>query len=132
MFETDFSAMLLAHAPLSSLVGVKVNWVRNRQATAAPYVILTVVSGVRAYLYNGPSGMFPKRVQIDCYSSTFLGAQTVADVIETFLSGKSHTQGSTIFGGSFIDGDRGTFEDATTLDKLFRNSRDYFVWHKGA
>lgn len=130
--EESLAAYLLASAGLAALVAARIYWVRNPQAGANPHVLLTRISGVRDTTFKGASGIVESRVQADCYGLTYASAKGVARAVEARLSGVKATQGSTIFDGCFLVGERDTFEDAATPDKLFRTSLDFMIWHKGA
>lgn len=127
-------AYLLAHAPLTALVGTKIKFGTADQGTAAPYVVLNAISKVQDYLYSGPDALVSTRMQIDCFALTWKSAISVARAIEARLSGAKFTQGSTRFEGVFLDAQRESFEaaDATSESKLHRVSVDYILKHKGA
>lgn len=130
--EESLVALLLATAGITSLVSTRIYWTLKPQGTANPYIVLTRVSGVRDYAYQGPSRLIPSRVQVDCYGLTFASAKNIARAVEARLSGVKLTQGATIFEGGFLEGERDTFEAEATPDKLFRTSLDFIIWHKGA
>lgn len=134
--EADLTAILLANSGLTALVQTgtapaRVYWTQAPQGVAKPYITMLRVSGRRDTPMDGPSGFVTSRVQVDCYGSTYASVKAVAAAVEAVLSGKSVTQGSTVFQGFFLDAERDGFEDADTPDKLFRTSLDFIIFHNG-
>lgn len=131
-------ALLLAHAPLTALVGTnpaRVHWIRAPQNTPKPYVVLQVISSVPDVTHEGASGLVAARVQADCFGETYTSAKAAARAVTGCLSGYRGTPtppGTTVFGGVFKDAERDGFEDDVSPDKLFRVSMDFIIWHKGA
>lgn len=136
--EETLIALLLAHAPLTALVGTnptRVYWMRAPQNTAKPYVVLQVISSVPDVGHQGPTGLIPARVQADCYSDSYTSAKAVARAVTGRLSGYKGTPtppGTTVFDGVFKDAERDEYEPEDSPDKLFRVSMDFIIWHKGA
>jgi hypothetical protein len=129
--EKDLIAYLLAHTAVAAQVSARINWVRAPQAVARPNVILHRVSGERDTTNDGPSGFVSSRIQVDCFGARFEDAKAAAVAIETALSGRSFSQGSTQFQGCFLEAERTGEEDTDSPDKVLRVSLDFIIFHGG-
>lgn len=132
--EESLVALLLAHAPLTALVGTnptRVYWMRAPQAVAKPFVVLQVVTNLPDVTHQGPSGLVAGRVQADCYAETYGSAKAVSRAVTGRLSGYRGTVSGTVFDGIFKDSERDGYEDEVSPDKLYRVSMDFILWHKG-
>ena len=130
--EESLMALLLAHTPLTGLVGTRVYWMRAPQNVAKPYVVLQVITALPDVTHQGPSGLVAGRVQADCYGLTYASAKGVARAVTGRLSGFRGPRDGTMFDGIFKDAERDEYEDENSPDKLFRTSMDFIIWHKGA
>jgi|SRR5690606_3362344 len=111
---------------LSSVAGGRVYWGRAPQGAAYPNVVLTVISGIRDYHMQGPSGYVESRVQADVYAESYGGAKSVARDIEAAVSGHSDTN----FQAIFIDGERDLpADDPGAVTNLYRVTLDLMVHH---
>lgn len=52
-----------------------------------PAVVYTTVSQTQEFSHDGPENLAEKRVQIDCFASTYLKVVTLADEIISILQG---------------------------------------------
>jgi len=132
--EESLISLLLAHAPLSSLTGTRIHWLRAPQGVEKPYVTLQVISGIPDVSHSGPNGLVAGRVQADCYGTSYNSAKAVARAVTGRLSGYKGMPtppGTTIFDGVFKDSERDGYDDEESPDKLFRVSMDFIIWHKG-
>ena len=113
---------------LASVAGGRVYWGRKPQeVTATPYVTLQLISGIRDYTMQGPSGYVESRVQCDVYDDSYLGAKGVARQLIGILSGFRNPP----ILGIFIDGERDLpAADAGEVNHLYRVSIDVMVHHK--
>ena len=136
--EESLIALILANAGVQSLFRTtpggetRVYWGRAPQVVAKPYATLQRVSNVPDNPHDGPSGLEFSRVQIDVYGTTYSSAITAARAIVGLLTGFKGAQGSTKFQGIFRADWREAYEFDATPDKLFRQSVDVEIWHKGA
>lgn len=130
--EESLVALLLAHAPLASLVGNRIHWLRAPQGVGLPYVTLQVITRIADMTHSGPSGLNFARVQVDCYGLTYASVKAVSRAVEGRLSGYRGTRNATVFDGIFKEGERDSYEHDASPDDLFRTSLDFTIWHKGA
>jgi hypothetical protein len=127
------TALLLAHAPLTDLIGDRLHWLElPRGVGGDPYVILQEIGGSEDYHSTGPSGLHGTRVQVDSWGTTFDSAVAVQRVISALLSGYRGTVADTDLQGIFSDGVRDlpgrTLKDEA---RLYRRSQDFFIhWRK--
>lgn len=102
------------------------HWKRVPQGTPLPYVVMNVISGLRDYTMQRASGLREKRVQVDCYGSTYEEATSTARQVEKILSGRR----GGIFAGIFLDSERDLSEaSAGDVGRPFRISLDFIVHH---
>lgn len=126
--EEQLVALLLNAAGVTALVPVAhIEWGKSSQGTAAPYIVLQRIDGLRDYHMAGSSGYVASRVQIDIYSEKYTTSKKAARAVRDVLSG--HRGG--IFQGIFLDGERDLpAADAGEVTNLFRASLDFMVHHK--
>ena len=136
--EEDLIALIIADAGVSAIFKAvassetRIYWMRAPQGVAKPYATLQRISGVPDNPHGGPSGLEAARVQIDVYGLTYAATITAARAIVDLLTGFRGTKNSTVFQGIFRSDWREGFEHDATPDKLFRQSVDIEIWHKGA
>ena len=106
-------------------------WVQAPQGVSKPFATLLTVSKVPDMHTTAASGLEAARVQIDCYATTYGGSLTLARAIDAVLLGYSGTKHDTRFGSIFRADWREGFEYDATPEKLFRQSLDYEIWHRG-
>lgn len=61
-----------------------------------PVVTYREIASTRAQSHNGPSGLAFPLVQIDCWSDTMLGAETLKEAVRIALDGFKGSMGSTV------------------------------------
>lgn len=129
--EAAITALLLADARARRLVGDRIHWVRAPQKqTAGTYAVLQVVSSQPDYHMQGPSGLESRRLQIDAYAETFLGAVEASDALLAVIEGYRGTVGGIRLQAGFIDSRRDLpTADAGEVKRLFRRSADIIIWH---
>ncbi len=110
---------------------IRIYWVQAPQGTSRPYVTLLTVSKVPDMHMTAASGLEFARVQIDCYAASYGGSLAIARAIDAALLGFSGTKAETYFNGIFRADWREGFEDDATPEKLYRQSLDYEIWHRG-
>ncbi|MEP6827919.1 MAG: DUF3168 domain-containing protein [Aestuariivirga sp.] len=128
--EEALLAYLQADAPLTVLLTGKIFWTQKPQNVSNPVLLLTRISGTRDMQMLGPSGLVESRVQFDCDGLTYGSAKGVARALRDRLSGFKGLQGTMTFHGCFLEAERDTFDEAITIDKLYRTSLDFMIWHK--
>lgn len=128
--EEALIAYLQADTALTALLAGNIYWLQKPQLVPNPVLVLTRVSGTRDMAMSGPSGLVESRIQCDCDGLSYASSKGVARALRNRLSGFSGTQGVMVFQGCFLEAERDSFEDATTVDKIFRTSLDFMIWHK--
>lgn len=129
--ETAITALLLADARARRLVGDRINWLRAPQKQpVGTYAVLTIVSSQPDYHMQGPSGLESRRLQVDTYADTFLGAVDASDALLAVIEGYRGTVGGIRLQAGFVDSRRDLpAADAGDVKKLFRRSADIIIWH---
>lgn len=122
--ETDLRARVMAAVPA---VGTRVYWGIRPQNSALPAIVLTTVSDERSQHMAGFDTYQPKRVQVDCYATTY--AQAV-DLREAVIAGvvPEATQGVTRFLRAFVNNTMSRGSD-TTAGFVHRQMIDLSIWH---
>ena len=129
--EEALRSLIVANSGVTALVSSRVYWGNvPQQVATGSWVRMNVISGVRDYHMEAPSGLVQSRVQVDCVASKYSDAKLIARAIETAISGYRGTQSGIKFGGAFIDGERDTDETPTgdTVTR-FMTSLDFIIWH---
>ena len=83
---TDFVAFVLANPALAALQSGRFYPVQLPQTPVLPASTYLVVSSIPDYSHDGLSSK-TRRVQIDCYAETYLGAHVLADTYVAALPG---------------------------------------------
>ncbi|KQS86942.1 DUF3168 domain-containing protein [Rhizobium sp. Leaf383] len=122
--EEALIALLLAHADLVDLVGMKVRPGRASQTDLAPFIVVQVIDKNRAYTMKGHSGLVRSRMQIDAYADSYAQAKVIARIIEARLNGYKDAA----FKAIFLEDHRDLpAADAGTVTTKFRTSLDITV-----
>lgn len=125
-------ARLLASAPLTTIVGTRINWGWRRQGEVLPALTLFTASPGRSYTYKGAAGLQGPRVQFDGYAADYLTAKGIARALITTLEVPA-TIGGISFSAAFLDSERGpTTEDLGGGQLVERVSLDFFIWFSPA
>ena len=126
--EPALTALLLGAAPLTAIVGNRLNWGRKPQSDAGrPYIVLQHIDGVPTYHMTGSSDHVASRVQADVYGETYTSTKRAATALIAVLSGYS----GGIFQGIFLDSQRDLpAADAGEVTTLFRTSVDFLIHHQ--
>jgi len=124
--HTKLANLLLAHAPLVTLVGNRVHWDTLPQGSIYPSIVMFTVSGVTDYTMAGASGYVQTRVQFDCRGATAAAAREVADALGDRLSGFRGVFQGFEFQGCFMQGQRTRF-DKDGATSWFTDSRDALI-----
>lgn len=117
---------LLAHPPLAALVANRIHWDVMLQGQPLPNIVMFVISGITDYTMQGPSGYAMTRVQFDCRGSTAAEARSVAQALQTRLSGFSGPFEDFAFQGCFEQSQR-TRADKDDGSVWFTDSRDFTI-----
>lgn len=129
--EEALTALLLANAGVSAMVGDRVNWSARPDDAALPAVTLHRISGRRDQTSSGRSGLVDSTVQIDTWGRTFKEAKLLARAVILALPHARTLTGGIVLQGIFIDSESDSFE-GDAPEPLYRTRIDISVWHKEA
>lgn len=122
--EKALRARIMASVPA---VGTRVYWGIRPQNSALPAIVLTVVADNRDQHMKGFTAYQAKRVQVDCYATTY---EQATDLREAVISGvvPPTEQGLTRFLRAFVNNTMSRGED-TTNGYVHRQMIDLTIWH---
>jgi hypothetical protein len=131
------TAYVVADASISGVIGTRQDArmfpVVLPQGEKRPSVVYSRISGLSDHHMQGPSGLSRPRIQIDCWAAKADIAATLSDLVKARIDGfkgdipygGDSPQASVTVQGIFFDSER---EDFDNESKLYRASRDYFIW----
>ncbi len=123
------TALALADAGLSAVVGPNIYWAARPQASTLPAIVLHRISGTRDLTQDGFSGLVERRVQADCIGATAADAGAAAGALVTFAKlVRGVTSAGVLFSAIFPDDERDTFAGASP-DPIHQTTLDLRVWH---
>ena len=130
--EEALTARLLAAAPLTALVGSRINWGERPKKEPLSAITMLIVSPGRNYVHAGADPTGSPRVQFDCYAATFAQAKAIARALRDILETPA-VQDGIAFSKSIHEAERGPLiEDTGGGLKVYRVSMDFFVWFSPA
>lgn len=119
---------LLADMDISDAVdGERIYPVVLPQGVTDPSIVYNRISAIGDHHMQGASGLTRTRMQVDAYATTHDAAASLADAIKEVLDGYRGLMGSVTVQGVFFDTEREDYQDDV---KLYRVSRDYFIWYE--
>jgi hypothetical protein len=127
--SSDLRVFLLADATIAGLVGTRIYPLLLPQSPTLPALTYQWISLVPVHSMDGPSGLVARRLQVDCWGSTYLAIETLAEAVRNRLDGY---QGSLLAGspsGSVVQGvframERDGYEEAPAL---YRRTVDFML-----
>ena len=126
-----FRAYLLSVAGVSNLISTRAYWGVRPQGSSLPALVMTVVSAVPAYGFDGHHDLDDMRIQIDAYGDKMTDAVSLAKAVRVPLDGKRFTQSGVTF-ESFLISERDFSESGKTdADRVFRISMDFNIFYGG-
>lgn len=120
--EEALRAVLRGHAPITALVGARVDWGVRPQAKGLPAICLTNINDAPVNHTLDGAGPSRARVQIDCFGATYASAKTLARAVRRRLDAYSDAT----FLGIFLAGARDLSDD-DGADTIHGVSLDFFV-----
>jgi hypothetical protein len=113
----------------SRLTGVcpRVHWGIRPQSGALPAIVLTIASDVRTQHMDGFDGYQAKRVQVDCYATTYAEAAALRESVIAAIV-PAATAGGVNFLRGFVNNTMTRGEDTTTGYE-HRQMLDITIWH---
>lgn len=130
--EEAFIAALLADAGIAALVKTRVNWLTRPAASRLPAIVLQTVSVDRLYTFTHRDSATARRVQIDCWATSFLAAKAVARAVNACLDGLTAAPWSrpeVVAEREFYEPGDAPVAGQPSTD-LYRVSLDAVVWHR--
>jgi hypothetical protein len=121
--ETALRTRIIASAG----VGSRVYWGIRPQGAELPAVVLNIVSDAREQHFGGFTGFQAKRVQIDCYGTTYADGPAMREAIIADLA-QPATVGGVSFLGGFVNNTM-TRGENTPGGYIHRQMIDVTIWH---
>lgn len=87
MIETDLFTLLTGNPAIKALIGNRIFPLLLPDDCAKPAVSYQLISTVRDYDLDGPTGMQTVRIQFDCWGSRYAEARAVSAAIAALLDG---------------------------------------------
>jgi hypothetical protein len=108
-----------------AVAGTRIFPVTLPQGESRPSLVVTRISGLGDHHMQGASGLARPRYQIDAYAPKADDANALADLVKARLDGYRGPMGAVTVQGAFFETER---DDYQADAKLYRASRDYFIW----
>lgn len=128
-------AYLLDDSAISTQVGgARIYPIKLPQGQVQPSIVFMRVSGLGDHHMQGPSGLARSRIQIDCWAQSAQTAVELANLVKERIDGFRGSMewdddspgNAVVVQGIFFESEREDYDDAV---KLYRVSRDFFVWY---
>lgn len=123
MIETTICGYLLTKSAVTSLVGTRIRPVALQQGESLPAIAYSLVGENLIYRHGGKD-YTESRMQFDVIATSYLAAKTIADALDSTLSGLYGAIGSTVIDGIFKNIEIDEYEDET---KTYRVILDYSI-----
>lgn len=129
-FEEDFRSLLLS-GPVAALVGGRAAWGEVADGQIHPCISIWSVTDIPDYTMEGPSGLAPRLLQVDCWGLTFASAIAVERAVVATLDAYMGTVGGTVFQGIFFTGREETREPVVgnPAARYYRVRRALTAWY---
>ena len=88
--ETDLYDLLRNNAGVSAIVGTKIYPHLAEEGTAAPFITYVMVVGTPFNIISGTTALEKKRIQVNCWSDSYAGAQTLAEAVKDTVTTTGH------------------------------------------
>ena len=129
-------AYLLGDSAISIVVGAtRIYPIKLPQGQILPSIVYSRISGLGDHHMEGPSGLARPRIQIDCWAQSADAADNLARLVKDRIDGfrgampwgENSPEEAIQVQGIFFESEREDYDDAV---KLYRSSKDYFVWYE--
>lgn len=125
----DLKAFLAADSGVQAIVSGRLYPRVLPQNVTYPAISYDQVSGVRVRDLLGPSGKVRRRITVNSWASTNIGAWNLADAVRQALDGFDGMMGSTFVGSVILDNEIAFIEDEAGTVGVHRVLQDYIVAH---
>ena len=126
----DVRGILIGDSAIAALAGTRVYPVLLPQAPTLPAITYQFVSGFREPGLDGPPGLNRARVQLDCWASTYMESEALANAVRLALDGFQGGVGGSParqVQGIFFAAERDLYEPDAIA---YRRSVDYHVTYQ--
>lgn len=103
MIEPGLRILLANNDPVKGIVDDRVYFVIAPQNERRPRIVLTLMSAVPGFTFEGRGGYVNGLMQINCLAPTYEQAKQLAQAVRDAVDGYAGTQDGTVFG--FIETD---------------------------
>lgn len=122
-----YSFLTVTASGVIALVGNKVYPLRAPDTLPSPpYITYQKITGRRDTTHDGNSGLANPQFQINCWSTTYLSAKTLALEVVKALNGYKGAMGGTARVASFVNNELDMFDPKT---KLYSSIVEVIFWH---
>lgn len=125
----DLVAFLGNASAISALVGLRIYPQELPQKPTLPALTYNQISAVRVRELAGPAGKARRRIQIDCWASTYKGAHALADAVRQTLEPFYGSMANTEVGSIMLDNEFDLFEEEAGVTGIYRVMQDYLIAH---
>jgi hypothetical protein len=127
-------AYLLGLSAISTEVGGnRIYPLKMPQGQTSTSIVYSRISGLGDHHSTGPSGLSRPRIQIDCWAQSADAADALSRLVKERIDG---FRGAMLWGdnspeeaiqiqGIFFESEREDYDDTV---KMYRSSKDFFVW----
>ena len=131
--ETDLRTYLLAQATITAIVGSSGVYCGNvPQAAATPLLLVSRVAGEHGHHLDGGAGYCTARVQVDCYSTTYVAAAALAEAVRLKMQGYRGAMGTTTVSSVMLESDLDQSDPPTDASDswLYRRILDFGILYQ--
>lgn len=133
MIEQGIFELLTQDDDVSALVAAGVYWILAPKGAVVPYIVLNRVATTDVYTTNGATGMRSALFQVDCYSTTYYGARSIALAVRQLLEsyrGNLSDVNETAVAAVLTEKDWDLpFEEGASKGFVFRAMLAFRVWY---
>lgn len=130
-FKNDIRTFLISKSGITDIIGsapARCYFDKLPQDPTFPALTIKRISNKKSYSQSGDSGLDTARVQITCWGETSEATQSLAEAVNTELSGYKGAAGSTTIGSAFQENELDDFEADS---KRYMIPVDYMIQYNG-